>query len=168
MRHRLYQVLFLSIAVFFTADFALAAPPGDQTYPASISSYLQNKYPAAENITVQKQNHFGREVYEVRFGEKIPDENGQNVNQQFVLLFRLDGDFYTSAYVVEPNAYNVVSDAVNDQLKSRYPGYKIKAMRMIDNPNGVGNEYEVSIQVSGKALQTTLNDKGEVINEVAK
>ncbi len=49
-----------------------------------------------------------------------------------------------------------------------YPKYEILAMKTVANPNGVGEEYEIDLLVSGKILNITIDDQGKIISETGQ
>jgi frataxin-like iron-binding protein CyaY len=41
-------------------------------------------------------------------------------------------------------------------------------MKTVANPNGVGEEYEIDLLVSGKILNITIDDQGKIISETGQ
>jgi len=165
MRHIFLPFFYLSLA---SISVAVNAEIIDhQNVPEGISTYLHDKHPSAEEITIKDKNHFGRQLYEVRFKE-TKTENDKTYKQDMDELFRTNGDYFTNVYQVEHHGYNVMSDKAKKSLQSHYPDYKILSMRMISNPNGNGEEYEINLMVSGKNLNVTFNNFGDLISESEK
>ncbi len=165
MRQYLFQIFFIFLAFVLTS--ANAAVIRNQDAPENIFTYLHKKYPGAEDITIEQKIHFGQTLYEVKFKENKADGNEIH-KQELVKLFRANGRFYTNAYQVERHAFNVIPAEAEQTLKTQYPDYKILSMRMISNPNGVGDEYEIELLVSGNILNITINNSGAIVSESAK
>ncbi len=164
MRQHLLQVFFILSAFILTP--ANAALINNQDVPENIVNYLHKKHPDAKDITVEERTHFGQPFFEVRFEENKTDGNNKTYTQKLVKLFHKNGHFFTNAYSVDHHAFNVMSVEAEQSLKSHYPAYKILDMRMISNPNGIGDEYEIDLLVSGNILNVTVNNLGDIISEI--
>ncbi len=77
----------------------------------------------------------------------------------------MNGHFYTNAMVVQQEAFNILPSATVKSLQLKYPEYKILAMKTVANPNGVGEEYEVDLLVSGKKWNISIDGQGTLISE---
>ncbi|MFK5949042.1 MAG: hypothetical protein QM500_09790 [Methylococcales bacterium] len=136
-----------------------------QDVPEKIFDYIYKKHPEAKDISITEKKHFNQPLYEANFTAKNIDKNGQSYEEKITDLFRINGHFYTNALVVDHNAFNIMSSAAVNSLKSHYPKYEILAMKTVINPNTVGEEYEINMLLSGKIWNISINDQGEIITE---
>lgn len=136
-----------------------------QDLPEAVHVYMQKKHPGAEDITIEQRTYFNIPLYEVNFTEDAHDQDNKKYQAKFTKLFRLNGHFYTNAIKVQPDSFNIISDVAEKSLQSHYPDYQIEEMKIISNPNGVGAEYEIDIQDSGKSIIVNITDKGEITSE---
>ncbi len=139
-----------------------------QDVPEKIFDYIYKKHPEAKDISITEKKHFNQPLYEANFTAKNIDKNGQSYEEKITDLFRINGHFYTNELVVDHNAFNIMSPAALKSLKSHYPKYEILVMKIVTNPNTVGEEYEIDMLVSGKIRNISMNSQGEIISETRK
>jgi hypothetical protein len=78
-------------------------------------------------------------------------------------FYRADGHFYVSGEKID--ALNVIPPAVNDNLKAAFNNYEIKRAILVVNPNGVGEEYDLAVSVSGKNWSVSVDGKGVITHQ---
>jgi len=139
-----------------------------QDVPEKIFDYIYKKHPEAKDISITEKKHFNQPLYEANFTANNIDKNGQSYEEKITDLFRINGRFYTNELVVDHNAFNIMSSAALKSLKSHYPKYEILMMKIVTNPNTVGEEYEMDVLVSGKIRNISMNSQGEIISETRK
>jgi|GEM_PF-6435740 len=161
--------IFLKMCFFsliFVSISANARMVSDINLPEQIFSYLNEKYPKAEDFTAVEKTHFGRSFYEVNFKLMTVDKNNKSyLDDRGELFHKSNGHIFTNVITVQPNNFNVISAAAKKTLNLSYPGYKMLGMKMVVNPDGVGEEYEIDLMVSGKLLNISMNNKGKVFSE---
>jgi len=152
MRKYLLNLGFLVLAMpVFAADPSAAA---EEALPEKIMAQIQKKHPSASEIKAEQKTHFGQAVYEVHFKE------GENDQTE---LYKKDGHFYVNGEKID--ASNLMPDLINDNLKSTFTNFEIKEAILIVNPNGPGEEYDLSIISNGQNWDVTVDNKGNVINK---
>jgi len=60
-----------------------------------------------------------------------------------------------------------ISPDVTKVLADNFPGYKLHKAELVINPNGVGEEYELFIEVGGSKWKVAVNDKGKITDKDA-
>ena len=163
MRNYLIPFIILTFSVISSTTYGEAL--SGQDVPEAVHSYMQKKHPKAEEITIAQKTYFNIPLYEVTFTEEAYDKDNKMYKAKFAKLFRLNGHFYTNAIEVQPDAFNIITDAAEKSLRSHYPDYQITGMKIVSNPNGVGEEYEINLLNSGKSINVNINDKGKIISE---
>lgn len=163
MYHYFLKISFLLLAIVSIS--VNAKPLSKQDIPVKVFDYIAKKHPQARDFKIQEKTHFGQPLYEVSFIVDQTDKNGQAYQETVVNLFRVNGRFYSNALVVEHNAFNIIPSDTEKNLQSNYPNYEILAMKTVVNPNGVGEEYDVQLLVSGKIMDVSINSQGKLIGE---
>jgi hypothetical protein len=164
MRKYLLQALLMTM-VFVSAS-TNAGTISMQDLPEKIVNYMHKKHPEAMDVTVVEKTHFGQSLYEVNFKESKVDLNNTPYVEEMGELFRKDGHLFTNVISMEKHAFNIIPAEAEQSLQAHYPDYEILAMRQIGNPNGVGDEFEITLLVSGEILHVSINDNGKLISEV--
>ncbi len=139
-----------------------------QDLPQGAIDYMHKYHPKAKGISVQQKTHFGQPFYQVTFKESKTDQNNTPYEDEMGELFRPNGQLFTNIIVVEKHSFNVISDQAVKSLQSTYPNYKILAVKMINNPNRYGEEYDIDLMVSGNILEVTVDNNGTILNENRK
>lgn len=157
------KIIFLLLTIFSLATNANTI--NKQDVPKQVFDYIYKKHPEAKDITVEAKTHFGQSLYEVTFTANQNDRNGQVFQEKLVNLFRVNGHFYTNAIVVQHAAFNIIPTATIKSLQLNYPKYEILGVKTVDNPNGVGEEYEIDLLVSGNIWNISIDNQGKIISE---
>ncbi len=139
-----------------------------QELPQKALDYIQKYHPKAKEVFVEEKTHFGQPFYQVTFKESKVDQNNTPYEEEMGELFRPNGQLFTNIIFVEQHSFNIISDQAIKSLQSTYPNYKILAVKMINNPNRYGEEYDIDLMVSGNILAVTLNNNGEILSEIRK
>ncbi|WAK03896.1 hypothetical protein [Methylobacter sp. YRD-M1] len=152
MRKYLLTLSFFALAAYaFAADIAVAA---EEALPEPVMAQIQKRHPNAADIKAEQKTHFGQAVYEVHF------KDGEN---EQIELYRKDGHFYVSGEKID--ASSLMPDPVNDNLKSIFSKYEIKEAILIVNPNGPGEEYDLSVVSDNQTWNVTVDNKGNIIKK---
>lgn len=152
MRKYLLNLCFLVLATpVFAADSSVAA---EEALPEKIMAEIQKRHPNAAGIKAEQKTHFGQDVYEVHFKDGESEQ---------IELYRKDGHFYVSGEKI--NSSNLMPDPVNDNLKSAFTKFEIKEAILIVNPNGPGEEYDLSVVSDNQTWSVTVDNKGNIIKK---
>lgn len=152
MRKYLLNLGFLVLAMpVFATDPSVAA---EEVLPEKIMAQIQKRHPNASEIKAEQKAHFGQAVYEVNFKE------GENDQTE---LYRKDGHFYVNGEKID--ASSLMPGLADDDLKSTFTNFEIKDAVLIVNPNGSGEEYDLSIISNSQNWDVTLDSKGNIINK---
>jgi len=163
MHSHFFKISFLLMSIFsITVNADLI---NKQDVPEKVFNYIYDKYPQAKDVTVEEKTHFGQPLYEVKLTSTQYDQNNQAYQAKKSELFKLDGHFFTNAFEVAHNSYTIITGVAEKKLQVQYPDYKILAMKIVSNPNGVGDEYEIYLKALGKTLDVSITDQGEIISE---
>jgi hypothetical protein len=166
MNHYVLKFSFILLTIFSITVNARTLTKQD--VPEKVFDYIYHKHPKAQDISIEEKTHFGQALYEVTFTAEHKDLNGQVYQEKTVDLFRVNGHFYVNAMVVQHEAFNIIPTATVKSLQLNYPKYEILAMKTVANPNGVGEEYEIDLLVSGKIWNISIDDQGKIISETGQ
>lgn len=143
--------------------------------PAKAIAHFNTKHPKITHLVITEQKHFGQALYELSFNEeltiKVPDEKdvkGEKLKTQISkedvsIFYRVNGHFFINAEKIY--AFNIIPGVVINGLKADFPDYKITAAQLIPNPNGAGEEYEITITSQGSSWLVSIDSKGAVISK---
>lgn len=152
MRNYFLNLGFIVLALFsVSADAEIV---DKDTIPPQIMDQFYKKHPDALDITAEQKKHFGQDLYEINFKEG---------EEKLIELYRPNGHFYVSAVYVE--ADGLMPAAGNDNLKAAFTSYEIKDAILIANPNGTGEEYDLTVNASGNDWSVLIDGKGNIINK---
>lgn len=154
MRKYLLNLSFFALAASAFAAGTSVAIAAEEALPEQIMAQIQKKHPNAANIKAEQKTHFGQAVYEVHF------KDGEN---EQIELYRKDGHFYVNGEKIEGSS--LMPDPVNDNLKSTFSKYEIKEAILIVNPNGPGEEYDLSVVSDNQTWNVTVDNKGNIIKK---
>lgn len=163
MHPHFFKISFLLLAVFSLSVNANII--NKQEVPKKVFDYIYKKHPKAQDISIQEKTHFGQALYEVTFTAEQKDLNDRVYQEKLVDLFRVNGHFYVNAMVIQHEAFNIISSAAVKRLQLNYPKYEILELKTVVNPNGVGEEYEIDLLVSGNIWNISIDDQGKLISE---
>ena len=153
MRNYFLKLSFVLLTIF--SVFAHAGMIGKEAIPEKIMAQLHKQHPNALDIKAEPKTHFGQALYVLYF------KDGEVEHIEF---YRVDGHFYVSGEKID--AINLIPEAINDNLKAAFNTYEIKRAILVANPNGVGEEYDLSVSASGKNWSITVDGKGAIIDKV--
>ncbi len=168
MQKKFIKIFWLLLSLTSTSFTVNAKNISMQDLPQKALDYMHKNHPKAKAISVQEKNHFGQSFYQVTFEENKTDQNNMPYEDEMGELFRPNGQLFTNIIIVEKHSFNVISDQAVKSLQSNYPDYKILAVKMINNPNRYGEEYDIDLMVSGNILEITLDNNGEILSEMRK
>jgi hypothetical protein len=126
-----------------------------KSIPEKIMAEVYKKHPDALEITAAQKKHFGQEVYEIYIKE------GEN---NLIELYRPTGHFYVSGQKFE--GFKMLPPEVDDNLKAAFTNYEIKEAVLIPNPNGSGEEYDLSVSSSGNTYSVSVDGNGNITKNV--
>lgn len=149
MRHYFLKFSFLVLTVCSVSAFAEVL--SKEAIPEKITQHLNKKHPKATDIAAEKTKHFGQEVIEVRFKEDGETSIG---------IYRSNGNFHVAATKIA--ADDMMFTSSKENLTKEFPQYSIKEAFMIVNPNGVGEEFEVTLEAAGKQWDVSIDKAGKI------
>ncbi|AMK75655.1 MULTISPECIES: hypothetical protein [Methylomonas] len=136
---------------------AQAQETGNVTVPDKVRANILKRHPQAQDFKATHETHFGQQVLEVSFKD-LEDEIKHE-------LFRTDGALFANEILLA-NGLEISPD-VTKVLADNFPGYKLHKAELVINPNGVGEEYELFIEVGGSKWKVAVNDKGKITDKDA-
>ena len=139
----------------FVSGFSHAGMIAREAIPEKIMAQLQKQHPNALDVTAEAKNHFGQSLYALYFKEGDLD---------MIEFYRVDGHFYVSGEKID--AFNLIPPAVNDNLKAAFNKYEVKQAILVANPNGVGEEYDLVVNASGKNWSVSVDGKGAIVTKI--
>ena len=144
-----------SLFLVISSTTAYAETSATIVIPDKVKADILKRHPKATDLQASYELHYKRKLLEVSFKEEGSDE-------EFLELFREDGKIFTrETRLVDLSGSPAIVPAT---LQETFPGYVLKKVELIVNPNGVGEEYEVYLQASSGVWRVSISDKG-VINE---
>jgi hypothetical protein len=151
MRNKFLNLGFLVLAL--TSVSANAEILGKDAIPPQILDQLYKRHPNAMDISAEKKTHFKQPLYEVSFKEEKDKE-------KIIELYRSNGRFFVNADNVTTS--NMMPSVAYDNLKSAFGTYTIKEAILVVNPNGVGEEYDLTVNASGNDWSVIVDHKGNI------
>lgn len=121
--------------------------------PSKIMDQLYKRHPNAMDISVEKKIHFKQSLYEITFKEEKDKE-------KLVELYRDNGRFFVNADYVTGS--NMMPAVAYDNLKAAFDTYTIKDSILVVNPNGVGEEYDLTVNSSGNDWSVIVDHNGNI------
>jgi hypothetical protein len=147
---------FLSLGYLVLALSSVSANAeilGKDAIPPQILDQLYKRHPNALDISAEKKTHFKQDLYEISFKEEKDKE-------KIIELYRANGHFFVSGSNVQ--GANMMPAIAYDNLKSVFGTYTIKDSVLVVNPNGVGEEYDLTINASGNDWSVTVDRTGNI------
>jgi hypothetical protein len=124
-----------------------------EAIPAPIKDQFYKRHPNAMDISAEKKTHFKQALYEISFKEEKDKET-------FIELYRNNGHFFVDGDNVTTS--NMMPPVGYDNLKAAFGTYTIKEAILVVNPNGVGEEYDLTIDVSGNKWSVIVDHNGNI------
>jgi hypothetical protein len=75
--------------------------------------------------------------------------------------YRKNGHFFVSAPVIDPSG--LLPPGTLENLKAEFPNYEIKEAVQVANPNGAGEAFDFSLDVSGSHWSVSVDGEGKII-----
>lgn len=151
MRHSFIAILGAA-ALSGCLSTAQAQDTESVAIPDKVRSNILKRHPQAQELKASRESHFGQQLLEVSF--KDTDDELKHE------LFRADGALFANEILLA-NGLEISPDATR-VLADNFAGYKLEKAELVINPNGVGEEYELFIQVAGNKWKVSINDKGKI------
>ncbi|CAA9890719.1 conserved hypothetical protein [Candidatus Methylobacter favarea] len=126
-----------------------------ESIPEKIMTEIYKRHPDALKIKAEQKKHFGQELYAIYIKE------GEN---NLIEFYRPTGHFFVSGEKIE--GFKMLPPEVEDNLKTAFTTYEIKEAILIPNPNGSGEEYDLSVDSSGNTYSVSVSGKGNIIKKV--
>lgn len=120
--------------------------------PDKVRASILKRHPQAQELKAGHEAHFGQQLLEVRFKDSDDELKHE--------LFRADGALFTNEILLANGLE--ISPEVTKVLADNFAGYKLEKAELVINPNGVGEEYELFIEVAGNKWKVEVNDKGKI------
>ena len=79
-------------------------------------------------------------------------------------MYRNNGHFFVGADDV--TSANMMPASSYDSLKAAFDTYTIKEAILVVNPNGVGEEYDLTVNSSGVDWSVIIDYKGNIVEKV--
>ena len=155
MRKNFLRLGFLMMAL--SSVVANAELVGKEGIPAPVLDLFYKKHPSALDISAEKKIHFKQDVYEITFKEEKDKES-------LIDLYRTNGRFFVSADNVTTS--NMMPAASHESLKAAFTNYTIKEAILVVNPNGVGEEYDLTVNSEGVNWSVIIDYKGNIAQKV--
>jgi hypothetical protein len=168
MKNYLLPFLILATSTFS----AQAVQISKEQLPAKVLPHFMKKHPVTSNLVIEEKMHFGQKLYELSFTEektsKVLDDDEEKyknitTKEETSVFYRKNGSFFVSAEKIY--AFSVIPSIATNGLKAAFPDYKITAAKVIINPNGSGEEYEVDITSLNIPWSVSLDGKGNIISK---
>ncbi|MEI6542440.1 MAG: hypothetical protein WCL60_02875 [Methylococcales bacterium] len=156
MRKKFLNLVFLVLAL---SSFSVSAELlSKDAIPAPVLDQFYKRHPNAIDISAEKKVHFKQDLYEIFF--KLEKDK-----ETIIELYRTNGHFFVNADDVTTS--NMMPTASYDSLKAAFdPAYTIKEAILVVNPNGAGEEYDLTINSSGVDWSVIIDYKGNISHKV--
>ncbi|MDD5460441.1 MAG: hypothetical protein PHG00_02230 [Methylococcales bacterium] len=154
MRYYFLNVGFLVLSL--SSVSAGAEILNKEAIPSQVLDQLYKRHPNAMDISAEKKTHFKQSLYEITFKEEKDKE-------KIIELYRDNGHFFISGDNVQ--GANMMPSTVYDNLKAAFGAYTIKNAILVVNPNGVGEEYDLTVNASGNDWSVVVDRAGNIIQK---
>ena len=151
--HNFLLTLIFTLTVM-AAPLSFAEGGEEGAIPEKVLSALYKKHPNALDITARPKKHFGQELYEIAF------KDGE---EKLIELYRAQGAFYVNAPLIDPSG--MIPSSAFDNLKAAFGQYEIKQAILVVNPNGPGEEYDLTVNSSGAGWHVSIDGEGKIIGK---
>ncbi len=151
MRNNFFIPGFLVLALASVSTYAEVV--AKDAIPAKIMDQLYKRHPNAMDISAEKKTHFKQSLYEITFKEE--KDKGKIIE-----LYRDNGRFFVNADDVTTS--NMMPVVAYDNLKAAFDTYTIKEAILVVNPNGVGEEYDLTVNTSGNDWSVIIDHNGNI------
>jgi len=155
MRNNFFIPGFLVLALASVSTYAEVV--AKDAIPAKIMDQLYKRHPNAMDISAEKKTHFKQSLYEITFKEE--KDKGEIIE-----LYRDNGRFFVNADDVTTS--NMMPPVAYDNLKAAFDTYTIKEAILVVNPNGVGEEYDLTVNTSGNDWSVIIDHSGNITQKV--
>ncbi|MDX8126490.1 hypothetical protein ACH5Y9_13785 [Methylomonas sp. BW4-1] len=148
----------LAATTFYSSlSTAQAQDSASVAIPDKVRANILKRHPQAQDLKATQETHFGQQLLEVSFKDTEDELKHE--------LFRTDGALFANEILLD-NGLEISPD-VTKVLADNFPGYKLHKAELVINPNGVGEEYELFIEVGGSKWKVAVNDKGKITDKDA-
>jgi hypothetical protein len=151
MRNKFLNLGFLVLAL--ASISANAEILGKDAVPPQILDQFYKRHPNAIDISAEKKTHFKQDLYEITFKEEKDKE-------AIIELYRSNGHFFINGDNVTTS--NMMPAVAYDSLKAAFGAYTIKDAILVVNPNGVGEEYDLTVNSSGNDWSVIVDHTGNI------
>ena len=151
MRNYFLNLSFLVLVL--SSVVANAEVVAKDAIPSKIMDQLYKRHPNAIDISAEKKIHFKQPLYEITFKEEKDKE-------KLIELYRDNGLFFVNADYVTGS--NMMPAVAYDNLKAVFDTYTIKDSILVVNPNGVGEEYDLTVNSSGNDWSVIVDHNGNI------
>jgi hypothetical protein len=151
MRNKFLNLGFLVLAL--SSISANAEILDKEAIPAPIKDQFYKRHPNAIDIYAEKKTHFKQALYEITFKEEKDKE-------AIIELYRNNGRFFINGDNVTTS--NMMPPVAYDNLKAAFGTYTIKDAILVVNPNGVGEEYDLTVNASGNNWSVIVDHNGNI------
>jgi len=151
MRNKFLNLGFLVLALSSVSAYAEIL--AKEAIPPKVLEQFYKKHPNAIEISAEKKTHFKQALYEITFKEEKDKE-------KFIELYRDNGRFFVNADNVTTS--NMMPAVAYDNLKTAFDTYTIKNATLVVNPNGVGEEYDLTVNASGNDWSVIVDHNGNI------
>jgi len=159
MRNYLWNMAMVTMAIISIA--AHSETLAKEAIPEKIMDQIYKKHPNALDISAEQKKHFGQDLYEIKFKEKVNE-----AEENLIKFYRTNGQFYVDGVKIDPSENtNMLPPAGNDNLKSTFTKYDIADAIMVVNPNGAGEEYELTVSSEGVNWRVLMDREGQIVTK---
>jgi hypothetical protein len=151
MRNYFLNLGFLVMALSSVPSYAEIL--GKDAIPPQIMDQFYKRHPNAIDISAEKKTHFKQALYEITFKEEKDKE-------KIIELYRYNGRFFVNADNV--TGANMMPAVAYDNLKAAFDTYTVNDAILVVNPNGVGEEYDLTVDASGNVWSVVVDHKGNI------
>jgi len=151
MRNKFLNLGFLVLAL--SSVSANAEILNKDAIPPQILDQFYKRHPGAIDISAEKKTHFKQALYEITFKEEKDKET-------IIELYRGNGRFFINGDDVTTS--NMMPPVAYDNLKAAFGTYTIKEAILVVNPNGVGEEYDLTVNASGNDWSVIVDRTGNI------
>ncbi|WGS84861.1 hypothetical protein [Methylomonas sp. UP202] len=128
------------------------------TVPDKVRTNVLKRHPQAEELKATgNEIHFKNPLLAISYKTAEGDTKME--------LFRNNGALFTNKMALEAPSEGLPPE-LKKALTEQFPGGQIKKAELIVNPNGIGEEYEIHVDVGGTLWHVAGTDNGEITEKI--
>lgn len=145
----------LSLVIISLLSMSLSTLAQAQSVPKKVMDAFQQRHPNALDVSTTVDKHFNQELIKVAY--KVDKEE----KEKHIEVYRPNGHFFINAIRIQAVKDSTLMPAIaHENLKAAFPSYEVNSATLIPNPNGAGEEFDLTITSAESRWHIVIDRKG--------